>query len=123
MPSESREFKKEFKNRVYQFVLRLIRFADRLPNDSSSRVIKEQLIRSGSSVGANYIEAEAASSSRDFANFFSYALKSANETKFWLSLLQDLEKASWEETEQLLAEVSEIANVLASSIIKLRGRK
>ena len=60
--------KKEFKHRIYQYVLRLIRFLTKLPNEPVIAEIKRQLTRSGTSVGANYFEALAASSKKDFQN-------------------------------------------------------
>jgi four helix bundle protein len=74
--------KQEFRKRIYQFVLRLVRFLSKLPRDPVTREIIGQLMRSGTSVGANYFEAEGASSKKDYQNFFAHSLKSANETKF-----------------------------------------
>ena len=85
--SDRNEMKKEFRLRIYRYTLRLINFLVKLSNDPVVREIKSQLTRSGTSVGANYFEAGAASSKRDYQNFFSHALKSANESKFWLAIL------------------------------------
>ena len=123
MPSDRVKFKKEFKERVYKLSLRLIEFIDRLPKGRASRIIGDQLLRSGTSVGANYVEAQAAASRKDFINFFTYSLKSANESKFWLALLRDSGKANREEADSLLGEANEISKILASSIVTLkRGR-
>ena len=62
---------------------------DKLAVEQTSRIINDQLLRSATSIGANVIEAQAASSRKDYTNFFAYALKSANECKFWLGLLRD----------------------------------
>ncbi|GAN34756.1 MAG: hypothetical protein UZ01_03176 [Candidatus Brocadia sinica] len=69
------------------------------------------------------VEANAASSRRDYTNFFNYALKSANETKFWLGLLRDSGKADKNRANKLLKETTEIANILASSILTLKGKR
>lgn len=69
------------------------------------------------------VEAKSASSRKDYTNFFNYALKSANETKFWLGLLRDSGKADKERTNKLLYETNEIANILASSILTLKWKK
>lgn len=116
-------FKEGFEKRVYGFVLRLIKFIDSLSKDRSSDIISNQLIRSGTSIGANYFEAKGASSKNDFANFFSYSLKSANESKFWLSVLIDAKKCDIPEGVELLKETSEIANILASSILTMKGKR
>ena len=123
MQNDSAKFKIEFKKRLYNFVLRLIKFIDQLPKNSVCDIMGKQLLRSGTSVLANYIEANSASSKRDFINFFTHSLKSANESKVWLALLRDSGKCNQTESEQLLKELTEIANVLASSILTLKGRK
>lgn len=120
---DNKEFKEQLKRRIYDLVLRLVRFSEKLPKDSSSRIMRDQLIRSGTSVGANYIEAEAASSTKDFMNYLNHSLKSANESKFWLSLLRDLQKGNSAEINALLGELSEIANILGAAILKMRNKK
>ncbi|MBI4691959.1 MAG: four helix bundle protein [Candidatus Terrybacteria bacterium] len=123
MQNDSAKFKNEFKKRLYQWVLQLIKFIDKLPKDSVCSVMGKQLLRSGTSILANYIEANSASSRRDFINFFTHSLKSANESKVWLTLLRDTDKGDKDELKWLLDELIEIANVLASSILTLKGKK
>jgi len=123
MQNDNEKFKVEFKRRLYHWVLRLVKFIDALPKDSVCRIIGDQLLRSGTSVLANYVESSAASSKKDFINFFTYSLKSANESKMWLTLLRDTAKGDKIELEWLLKELIEIANVLGSSILTLKGRK
>ena len=122
MQNDREKFKKEFKTRVYRFILRLVKFIDKLPKDTSSQIFAKQILRSGTSIGANYIEAQDSSSKKDFTNFFHHSLKSANETKFWLAILRDTGKCEENEAETLLAELTEIANILGSSILTLKGR-
>lgn len=119
---DSGKFKDEFKKRLYNFVLRVIKFIDKLPKDSTCDVMGKQLLRSGTSILANYIEAKSASSKKDFLNFFTYSLKSANESKVWLTLFRDTNKGDQSELKWLLGELVELANVLASSIITLKGK-
>jgi four helix bundle protein len=69
MQNDKSKFKNEFKKRLYKFVLKLIEFLDKLPNDNISRRIGDQLLRSGTSVIGNYVEGQAASSKKDFTNF------------------------------------------------------
>lgn len=123
MENDSVKFKNEFKKRLYNWVLRLIKFIDKLPKDSVCDIIGKQLLRSGTSILANYIEANSASSRKDFINFFTYSLKSANESKMWLTLLRDTNKGDQNELRWSLEELIEIANVLASSILTLKGKK
>lgn len=97
MENDKEKFKNEFKSRLYRWVVRLIKFIDKLPHDSVCTVMGKQLLRSGTSVLANYIEANSASSKKDFINFFTYSLKSANESKVWLALLRDVGKGEQNE--------------------------
>ncbi|MFA6097196.1 MAG: four helix bundle protein [Candidatus Paceibacterota bacterium] len=123
MKNDREKFKNEFKARIYNFILNLIKFIDHLPSDRATDIIAKQLLRSGTSIGANYIEAQAASSKKDFTNFFHYSLKSANESKFWIAILRDSKKAGKEEAEALLKELIEISNILGSSIITLKNKR
>ncbi|MFC2050048.1 four helix bundle protein [Chloroflexota bacterium] len=117
------KFKDEFRGRVYKFALDVIGFVEQLPKGQVSSVIGEQLLRSATSIGANVVEAKSAASRRDYANFFTYALKSANETKFWLGLLRDSGKAEKGAADRLLREVNELSKVLATSILTLKDKK
>lgn len=120
---DNKEFKEEFKKRIYKFILDLVKFIEKLPkNDTLCRIARDQLIDSGTSIGANYVEAIAGSSRKDFTNFLNISLKSANESKFWLALLRDADKGDKNEINNLLKELIEIANVLAKSIKTLKGK-
>jgi len=123
MQNDKEKIKKEFKKRLYDFTLRLIEFLDKLPNDNVSRRIGDQLLRSGTSIIGNYIEGRAASSKKDFTNYFNTSLKSANESKLWLALLRDSKRAKADEVLWFLNELDEVANIFASSILTLRGKK
>ena len=123
MQNDKLKFKKNFKKRLYAFTLRLIEFLDKLPNDNVSKRISDQLLRSGTSIIGNYIEGQAASSKKDFTNYFNTSLKSANESKLWLALLRDSGRAKEEDVSWFLGELDEISNIFASSILTLKGRK
>ena len=123
MENDKAKFKIEFKKRLYQWVLKLIKFIGKLPKDQICEVMGKQLLRSGTSVLANYVEANSASSKKDFINFFTHSLKSANESKIWLTLLRDIEKGEAQELNWLLDELIEIAYIIASSILKMKGKK
>ncbi len=123
MQNQSSKIKTELKNRAYQYSIKIIEFIDTLPKDTSSRVISKQLLRSATSIGANIVEAKGASSKRDFTNFFSHFLKSANESLYWLGLPRDAKKINNPQLEYLLNETKELANMLGSSILTLKGKK
>lgn len=124
--AEKNKRRDEFKKRIYRYILRMIKFLNQLPNYSVIREIKSQLTRSGTSIGANYFEAESASSKKDYQNFFFISLKSANETKFWLNVVKDAElvtKNHVQECNYLLQETTEIAKIFASSILTMKKQK
>lgn len=123
MKNGNEKFKIEFKKRLYVWVLRLIKFIDKLPRDSVCLIMGKQLLRSGTSILANYIEATSASSKKDFINFFTHSLKSSNESKVWLCLLRDTDKGEPKELSWLLKELIEIANVIAAGILTLKGKR
>ena len=104
MQNDKVKIKKEFKRRLYKFTLRLIEFLDKLPDDNASRKIGDQLLRNGTSIIANYIEGQAASSKRDFTNYFNTSLKSANESKLWLALLRDSKRVKADDVSWYLNE-------------------
>jgi len=114
--------KTDLKRRAYKYSIGMIEFLDTLPKDTSSQVIAKQLLRSATSIGANIVEAKGASSKRDFTNFFSHSLKSANESLYWLGLLRDAKKIDSARLEYLLNETKELANILGSSILTLKGK-
>ena len=115
--------KLDIKERSYHFALKIIKLVESLPNDRVCKIIADQLLRSATSIGANIIEAQAASSKRDFTNFLNYSLKSANETKFWLGLLRDSGKKDRGIINPLLDEAKQLSSILASSILKLKRKK
>ncbi len=123
MQNQNSKLKTELKHRAYQYSIKVIEFLDTLPKDISTGVITKQLLRSATSIGANIVEAKGASSKRDFTNFFSNSLKSANESLYWLGLLRDAKKINSAQLGYLLNETRELANMLGSSILTLKGKK
>ncbi len=117
------DFSEFFQKKIYRFTLDLIKFLEDLKYDATVKVIRDQLLRSGTSIGANQMEAQSASTRKDFTNFYHYSLKSANESKFWLYLLRDTEKADPQKVEALLSELGEISKILGKSIINLKKQK
>ena len=120
---DNKEFKKKLISRAFKLARKTIALVDKFPNKRSSWVITDQLIRSATSIGANIVEAQAASSKKDFINFLNHALKSGNETKYWFALAKDLDSKLIEEIEKLLKETNELSKILGSSISTLKGKK
>jgi four helix bundle protein len=123
MQNQKSKFKTDLKQRAYKYSIKVIGFLDTLPQDMSTNIIANQLLRSATSIGANLVEAKGSSSKKDFTNFFNHALKSANESLYWLGLLRDAKKINSSELEYLLNETKELANILGSSVLTLKGRK
>jgi four helix bundle protein len=112
---------KEIKIRCYKYSVEVIKFISALDIDRKFNPIFNQFLRSATSIGANLIEGKSAHSKRDFIKFYEIALKSANETKYWICLLRDGLKL--EQVDKLLKEADEISKVLASIIIKTKKIK
>lgn len=123
MQNDNLKFKMEMKKRLYEFTLKLIEFIEALPSDNVSKRLSDQLLRSGTSIIANFVEGQSASSRKDLINFLQISLKSANETKLWLALLRDTKKALKRDADWFLNETSEIANIIATCVLTLKGKK
>jgi len=118
--------KEEFKKRIYDYIVRLLAFLTKLSKSAVSREIIRQLTRSGTSIGANYFEAQGASSKKDYRNYFNHSLKSANESNFWLNILCDanlIPQNLISEYQWLSQETQELASIFASSILTMKSRK
>jgi four helix bundle protein len=123
MQNDKLKFKKEFKERLYRFVLKLVKMIEKLPKDRVCFILGDQLLRSGTSILSNYIEGQAASSKKDFIKYFEVSLKSINESKVWIALLRDAGKIKKDEVQWFLDELKEFGNIFASSILTLKGKK
>jgi four helix bundle protein len=113
---ETTKARSEFRKRIYFFTLKLIEFIDLLPKDNVSQRIGDELFGSGTSVISNFIEAAAAGTKRELANYTIAALKFANESKLWLALVRDSNRAKPEKVKWFLDELDDISATLAASI-------
>ena len=84
--------------------------------------LTDQLLRSGTSVGANIHEAQYAQGTKDFISKFEIALKECNESEYWLELLYDVNSISQEEFEKFQKECIEIRRMIVSSVKKLKEK-
>jgi len=118
------KFKIDIKKRAYWYALKIIKLLDHLSkNDSACQFIGKQWLGSATSIGVNIVEEQASSSKREFIDFLHQALKSANGSKFWLGLLRDSNKVKKELANSLLTETKELANILGSSLLTLKGKR
>jgi four helix bundle protein len=123
MQNEREKFKEDFVKRLVRFSVRSIKFAERLKAKRHLWTIADQYVDSSTSIGANVIEAKSSSSRRDYLRFFEIALKSANETKYWLIVIQESEPEFLGEASEIYKECDEISRVIGSSVLTLKGRK
>lgn len=85
-------------------------------------IVVKQVMRSAMSVGANVVEAVNSSTRTEFKRYYEIALKSGNETKYWLCILRDGFDIKDDEIKEILKECDELTKILASSIIKLKSK-
>lgn len=116
--------KEELKNRTKKFSIRVIRLVESLPKTISGRTIGNQLIRCGTSVGANYRAACRARSAKEFIAKVGIVIEEADEASFWLELIIEKELLKKNLVEPLLGESNEIlAIMIASSNTASKSRK
>lgn len=106
----------EMKARTKQFALRVIKLVESLPNTKNSAVIGKQLLRSGTSVGANYRAVCRAKSTPDFINKLAIVEEEADESMYWIELLIESNQIKQKLVENLLNENDEILSIIVSAI-------
>ena len=104
------------KDKSYKFALRVIKLYKFLAEEKKEYILSKQVMRSGTSIGANITEGNQAQSSADFIHKLSIALKEAFETEYWLCLLRDSEYITEKQSESLIADCNELQIILTSSI-------
>ncbi len=107
----------DLRGRTQQFALRIIRLCERLPHRPAARVIGSQLLRSGTSVGANYRAARRARSDADFTSKLGIVLEEADESVYWLELLATSGIVPQEKLAPLLNEAEQLVAIFAASRI------
>ena len=113
----------ELKKRTKQLALRVIRLVESLPKTKTSNVIGNQLLRSGTSVGANYRAACRAKSSADFINKLAIVEEEADESMYWIELLVESNQIKLNLVESLLVEFDEILAIIVSAIRTSKARR
>jgi four helix bundle protein len=108
--------KDDLKERTEQFSLRVMNLVENLPQGKSMSVISNQILRSATSVGANYRSARRAKSKRDFINKLKIVEEEADETLYWLGLIQRSGKIKPEKLRDLVNEATELLAIFVASI-------
>jgi four helix bundle protein len=109
-----KKFAKELEQRTKQFAIDIIRLSVTLPNTPEGRTIRTQLTKAGTSVGANYREANRARSKADFRNKISICETEASETQYWLEVIEGVGWKSWDELQADYDECSELLAIFTS---------
>ena len=104
------------KDKSYKFALRVVKLYKHLAEEKKEYVLSKQILRSGTSIGANITEGNQAQSTADFIHKLSIALKEAFETEYWLCLLRDAEYITEKQAESLIVDCNEIQKILTASI-------
>jgi four helix bundle protein len=111
---DNKEFAKELEKRTREFAVRIIRLSRTLPNTPEGRVIRTQVTKSGTSIGANYQEANRARSKADFKNRIEICESEASETQYWLEIIVKLKWLSWSKVKCEYEECGELLAIFTS---------
>ena len=106
--------KRELQNRTRRFALRVLKLVDALPNTAAGRAISSQLVRSATSVGANYRAACRARSRAEFVAKLGTVLEESDESLYWLELIRDAKLVSEHKISLLLTEADELTAILVA---------
>ena len=108
--------------RLLNFAVRIIKLVEALPNTIAGRRIGDQLLRSGTSPGANYEEAQGAESHADFTHKLQIALKELRESSFWLRVIQRAELLPQQRLVELLDESEQLKKILSKAVATAKGK-
>ena len=115
--------KRVLKDKSYLFAIRIVNLTKFLQGEKSEYNISKQIIRCGTSIGANIEEASGAQSDKDFIAKMHISLKEAKETHYWLRLLRDTDYLTPEQAESMLKDADEIITLLTRSLKTIKSRK
>ena len=108
------QFGKELEKRTLAFAISVIHLSMKLPNSAEGRVVKNQLTKSGTSIGANYREANRARSRADFINKMRICESETSETQYWLSVIQEMKWLDLKSIEKVCNECKELLALFTS---------
>lgn len=114
--SNSQEWRKNIIERLTKFAVKVILLANKLPKTPAGFAIATQLVKSGTSIGANFIESQDASSTKDFIQKLSISLREARETWYWLTVIGRADLIESEEIKNEFEESNQLIAILVTSI-------
>ncbi|MEI8203626.1 MAG: four helix bundle protein [Bacteroidota bacterium] len=117
---DNKEFGKELESRTKKFAIQIIKLSASIPITPESNVIKNQHTKSGTSIGANYREANRSRSKEDFLNKIKICESEASETVYWLELVSELNWVDSQKLKLILSEANEILAIFTSIEKKLK---
>ena len=117
---DNKEFSKQLELRTRQFVIKIIRLSSSLSFSIESKIVKNQITKSGTSIGANYREANRSRSKADFKNKISICESEASETVYWLELINELKWKRPNNFQTILKEANELLAIYTSIGKKLK---
>jgi four helix bundle protein len=121
------KYQTEIENNIYdlskEFAIRIVKLYNYLRDNKQERVMSKQLLRSGTSIGANVFEGKNAQSRPDFTTKMNIALKEATESGYWIDLLHDTNYLSDSEFESIFADCKRIIAVLTKIVKTTKPQK
>jgi four helix bundle protein len=115
--------KEEMNKRTKEFAISIIRFCQNLPNIDEIKIIKGQILRSSTSVGANYRASNRAKSTSDMINKRKIVEEECDETMYWLELIAEVLPNFKDSIRPIYKEANEILSITVASIISLKQNK
>jgi len=110
-------------SKTYSFAVEIVKFCFEIQDKKREYILSRQLLKSGTSIGANTEEAQGAISKAEFVVKMQIALKEAKETKYWLRLIKDAEVYQNTHSEQLLIDCNEIIVIITSILKSAKDKK
>jgi four helix bundle protein len=111
---DNKEFSRNLEKRTRDFAVQILRLSAALPRTVEATVVRGQLTKSGTSIGANYREANRARSRADFRSKIKICESEASETQYWLEVIRDTQWLPWEILENLYNECGELLALFAA---------
>ncbi|MEI7509617.1 MAG: four helix bundle protein [Flavobacterium sp.] len=112
----------ELKNRTKNFSLSVLNLIEKMPNSMSTRVVINQIARSATSVGANYRAVCRARSDKEFVAKLNIVLEEADETQFWLEIIEEMKWINQSELNGLQKEANELVAIFVSTLKTVNNR-
>lgn len=114
------EYKRDIKEWTLEFAVSIVKFSEELKKNKIDIDVVSQIRRSGTSVGANVTEGKASSSRKELVRYYDIALRSANETSFWLELIKRSYNIDPKRIDKIKEELTQIEKVIAKIIVNLK---